>query len=158
MRNVCEAKGFVIFDSFIKASEIGADKVFIFNVGSAFGDDIYKLFKIMEAYKWERYDRKYYKNITKSLMLFEKGLSVVVISYIEDFTYFIEYIEKDVIGDGCAKNIKIIKHMENYEEVNKLVGYVYVRSDAYIKIADGNETGRIIEQLIKDGWKLKMLA
>jgi len=158
MRHVSEAKSFVFFENFIKASEIGANAV-IFNVGSTFGGDVYKLFKVEEAYDWKRYNRKYYKSITKSLMLFEKKLSVVVISYIEDFTYFIEFIEEDISkAGGGAKNLKIIKHIENYETVNKLVGYVYVRPDSYIRIADGNETGRIIEQLIKQGWKLKMLA
>jgi hypothetical protein len=158
MRHVSETKGFVLLENFIKVSEIGANAV-IFNVGSAFGDDVYKLFKVEEAYDWERYNRKYYKCITKPLMLFEKKLSVVAISYIEDFTYFIEFIEEDISKDGSsAKNLKIIKHMEDYETVNKLVGYVFVRPDSYIRIADGNETGRIIEQLIKQGWKLKMLA
>jgi hypothetical protein len=158
MRHVSEAKGFVIFENFIKASKIGANGV-IFNVGSAFDDDVYKLFKVKEAYNWERYNRKYYKCITKPLMLFEKKLGVVVISYIEDFTYFIEFIEEDISkAGGGAKNLKIIKHMEDYETVNKLVGYVYVRPDSYIRIADGNEIGRILEQLIKQGWKLRMLA
>jgi hypothetical protein len=150
-------KDFAIFDGFVKTSDIGMDKAIIFNVGSAF-DDVYKLFKVEEAYKWERYDRKYYKSITKSLMLFEKRLSFVVISYIEDFTYFIEYIEEDVSKTGEAKNLKIIKYMENYEVINKLVGYVYVKPDSYIKITNCDETGRLIEQLIKQGWKLKILT
>jgi hypothetical protein len=112
---------------------------------------------VVEAYDWERYNRKHYKSIIKSLMLFENGLSVVSISYIEDFTYFVEY-EKDVSGGGGVKSLKIIKEMEDYERVNKLVGYVYVKTDSHIRITDGNEVGRIIEALIKDGWKLRMLA
>jgi hypothetical protein len=30
-----------------------------------FDGDVYKLFKVVEAYDWERYDRKHYKSITK---------------------------------------------------------------------------------------------
>jgi len=156
MRCVYEKESLVVFENFTKASEISKDRAVIFNVGSALDGGVYKLFKVVEAYDWERYDRKHYKSITKSLMLFEKGLSVVVISHVEDFTYFVEYIEKDA-GGGGVKSIKIIKYMEDYEQVNKLLGFVYVKSDSYIRIADGNEVGRIIEQLIKDGWKLTML-
>jgi hypothetical protein len=155
MRCVSEKEGLVVFENFIKASEVNTDRAIIFNVGSVFDSDVYKLFKVVEAYNWERYDRKHYKSIT-TLMLFEKGLSAVVISYLEDFTYFIEY-EKDASGSG-VKNLKIIKHMENYEQVNELLGFVYVKSDSFVKITDGNEVGRIIEELIKQGWKLKMLA
>ena len=159
MKCVAKKDGLVVFDNFVKASEISKDKAVIFNVGSALDDGVYKLFKVVEAYNWERYDRRYYKSITKSLMLLEKGLSVVVISYIEDFTYLVEYVEEDVGGgNGNAKNLKIIKHMEDYERVDKLLGFVYVRPDSYIRITDGNEVGRIIEQLIRSGWKVKMLA
>jgi hypothetical protein len=158
MKTVCAKTGFVLSENFIKPSEITTDRAVIFNIGSIFDDDVYKLFKVVEAYDWERYDRKHYKSITKSLMLFKKGLSVVSISYIEDFTYFVEYIERDISDGGGIKSLKIIKEMEDYEKVNKLVGYVYVKIDSYIRITDGNEVGRIIEALIKDGWKLKMLA
>jgi hypothetical protein len=157
MKTVCAKTGFVLFENFIKSSEITTDRTVIFNVGSVFDGDVYKLFKVVEAYDWERYDRKHYKSITKSLMLFEKGPSVLSISYIEDFTYFVEY-EKDISGGGGVKSLKIIKEMEDYERVNKLVGYVYVKTDSYIRITDGNEVARIIETLIKDGWKLSMLA
>jgi hypothetical protein len=156
MRCVSEKEGLVVFENFIKASEVNTNRSHIFNVGSVFDSDVYKIFKVVEAYNWERYDRKHYKSIIKPLMLFEKKLSTVVISYLEDFTYFIEY-EKDASGNG-VKNLKIIKHMEDYEEVNELLGFVYVKSDSFVKITDGNEVGRIIEELIKQGWKLKMLA
>jgi hypothetical protein len=157
MRTVCAKTGFVLSENFIKSSEITTDRAVIFNVGSAFGDDVCKIFKVAGAYDWERYDRKHYKSIAKSLMLFEKGLSIVSISYIEDFTYFVEYIVEDKSGSD-VKSLKIIKHMEDYEKVDKLVGYVYVKTDSYIRITDGNEVGKMVEALIKGGWKLKMLA
>jgi hypothetical protein len=155
MRTVCAKTGFVLSENFIKSSEITTDRTVIFTIFD--DDDVYKIFKVVGAYDWERYDRKHYKSITKSLMLFEKGLSIVSISYIEDFTYFVEYIVEDKSGSD-VKSLKIIKHMEDYEKVDKLVGYVYVKNDSYIRITDGNEVGKMIEALIKDGWKLKMLA
>jgi hypothetical protein len=157
MWTVCAKTGFVLCENFIKSSEITTDRAIIFNVGSVFDDDVYKIFKVVGAYGWERYDRKHYKSITKSLMLFKKGLSIVSISYIEDFTYFVEYIVEDKSGSD-VKSLKIIKHMEDYEKVDELVGYVYVETDSYIRITDGNEVGKMVEALIKDGWKLKMLA
>jgi len=148
-----------VFEDFVKASEINTDRAIIFSVGSALDGGIYKLFRVVGAYNWERYDKRYYKSFTKSLMLFKKRLSVVVVSYIEDFSYFVEYVEKDVGGgnDG-SRSVKIIKHMENYERVDKLLGYVYVRPDSYIKIADEKEISKLTERLIKEGWKLTMLA
>jgi len=35
---------------------------------------------------------------------------------------------------------------------------VYVRPDSYIKIADEKEISKLTERLIKEGWKLTMLA
>jgi len=64
MKTVCAKTGFVLFENFIKSSEITTDRALI-NVGSVFDGDVYKLFKVVEAHDWERYDRKHYKSITK---------------------------------------------------------------------------------------------
>ena len=49
MKTVCAKTGFVLFENFIKSSEITTDRALI-NVGSVFDGDVYKLFKVVEVY------------------------------------------------------------------------------------------------------------